>query len=194
MCPCVHVLETGAVYDGVIRPCGSTPTSGLLPVWAWLPLRLQHLCAQALPWDHLARRSRPMQCRALAFSVQCPQTLETDMYPAWWDMPLMPESGGEGRMMLFQDSLLHTEFQANLSYKVRLSYKNYPHRSNWARAFSSSSTKQTKTKASLWWRNWDTRPGAHTGKTSSLFKFCLFVSDLVGYRTVIHHDKINVAT
>lgn len=52
-------------------------------------------------------------------------------------------------MTLFQDSLLHTEFQANLSYKVRLSYKNYPHRNNWARVFSYSSTKWTKTKTSF---------------------------------------------
>lgn len=169
--------------------CGSTPTSGLLPVWAWLPLRLQHLCAQALPWDHLARRSRPHAMQGLGLQFPVSTDIGNRYVPSMVGHAFNARIWGWG-----QDSLLQTEFQANLSYKVRLSYKNYPHRSNWARVFSYSSTKRTKTKASLWWHNWDTRSGAHTGKTSSLFKFCLFVSDLVGYRTVIHHDKINVAT
>lgn len=144
MCACVHVLETGVVYGRVIRPCGSTPTSGLLPVWACLHCN-SNISVRKL-YHEIAWQDVLPQCRALAFSFQCPQTLETAMCPAWWDMPLMPESRGEGRMMLFQDSLLRTEFQANLSYKVRLSYKNYPHRNNWARVFSYSSTKWTKTK------------------------------------------------
>lgn len=100
------------------------------------------------------------------------------MCPAWWYMPLMPETGGEGRTTLFLDSLLQT-----WATKWDCLTKTIPTEITGYLVIEHQ-TSQDET-LSLCWCNWNRKPGGHTGETSSLFKICLFVSDTSGAMSIM---------
>lgn len=116
----------------------------------------------------------PPRHSALTFGFQCPQLWETDLCPAWWNMPVKADSGSEGRRTLLQDSLCYI---VNSRQSWLQSETTVPtEETGWGYSVTVAYNRPRQD-LSLWWHNWERKPGVHTGEACSLSDFCLFLSD-----------------